>query len=104
MPDDLYEAEHLVPLTYGYRYTGAYNADGTYIFGFRVLEHEAAEVVLRISQMYADGMSPAKIAEALNAQGIPSPHGRMWCGAIIRGGRNRRVGRNEKVPPLETRN
>jgi len=92
MPDDLYEAEHLVPLPYGYRYTGAHNADGTYIFGFRVLEHETAAVVLRIFQMYADGMSPAKIADALNAQGIPGPHGRMWRDATIRGGRDRRTG------------
>ncbi|MBT9373437.1 recombinase family protein [Rhizobium sp. CSW-27] len=92
MPDDLYEAEHLVPLPYGYRYTGAYNADGTYIFGFRALEHETAAVVVRIFQMYADGMSPAKIADALNAESIPSPHGRMWRDATIRGGRNRRTG------------
>ncbi|MCO5734440.1 recombinase family protein [Rhizobium sp. SSA_523] len=92
MPDDLYEVEHLVPLPYGYRYTGAYNADGTYIFGFRTLEDETAAVVVRIFQMYADGMSPAKIADALNAAGIPTPHGRMWRDATIRGGRNRRTG------------
>ncbi len=91
-PDDLYDVEHLVRLPYGYRYTGAYNADRQYVFGYKVLDPEAADVVLRIFQMYADGMSPAKIAAVLNTQGVPSPHGRMWREATIRGNRVRRTG------------
>ncbi|MBO9194850.1 recombinase family protein [Rhizobium sp. 16-449-1b] len=92
MPDDLYEIEHLVPLPYGYRYTGAYNADGTYIFGFKVLDQEPAEVVLWIFQMYADGLSPAKIAAILTDEGVPGPGGRKWRGDLIRGDRIRRTG------------
>nr|WP_246780173.1 recombinase family protein [Rhizobium ruizarguesonis] len=42
--------------------------------------------------MYADGLSPAKIAAVLNTQGVPSPHGRMWRDATIRGDRARRTG------------
>lgn len=72
MPDDLYEVEHLVPLAYGYCYTGAYNNDQQYIFGFQVPEPGTAEIVQRIFQMYADGMSPAKIATILESEGIPS--------------------------------
>ena len=84
--------EHLVRLSYGYRYTGAYNADRQYVFGYKVLDPEAADIVLRIFQMYADGMSPAKIATFLNTQGVPSPHGRMWREATIRGNSVRRTG------------
>lgn len=91
-PDDLYEVEHLVRLPYGYRYTGAYNAARQYVFGYKVLDPEAADVVLRIFQMYVDGMSPAKIAAVLNMQGLPSPYGGTWRGAIIRGDRTQRSG------------
>ena len=62
------------------------------MFGYKVLDSEAADVVLRIFQMYADGMSPAKIAAVLNTQGVPSPHGRMWREATIRGNRALRTG------------
>jgi DNA invertase Pin-like site-specific DNA recombinase len=92
MPDELYEVEHLVPLPYGYHYTGAFNGDRRYVFGFKAIDCEPAEVISRIFQMYADGMSPAKIADVLNAEGIPSPHGRMWNAATIRGDRARRKG------------
>ena len=92
MPDDLYEVEHLVPLPYGYRYTGAYNPDGDYVFGFRAIDEEPAEVILRIFQLYAEGLSPAKIAEALNAEGISGPRGSKWRDTIIRGNRTRRTG------------
>ncbi|RVQ74134.1 recombinase family protein [Sinorhizobium medicae] len=91
-PDDLYEVEHLVRLPYGYRYTGAYNADRQYVFGYKVLDPEAADVVLRIFQMYADGMSPAKIAAVLNMEGVPSPYSGTWRDATIRGDRSRRSG------------
>nr|CAD7058711.1 DNA recombinase [Rhizobium sp. P007] len=37
-------------------------------------------------------MSPAKIAEALNAEGIPGPRGGKWRDTTIRGDRNRRTG------------
>jgi DNA invertase Pin-like site-specific DNA recombinase len=92
MPDDLYEVEHLVPLPYGYRYTGAYNTDQKHLFGFKAVDKEPAEVIVRIFQMYADGMSPAKIAEALNAEGTPGPRGGKWRDTTIRGNRARRTG------------
>ncbi|WP_312608363.1 recombinase family protein [Agrobacterium pusense] len=92
MPDNLYDVEHLVALPYGYRYTGAYNPDGDYVFGFKAIDKEPAEVILRVFQMYADGVSPAKIAEALNAEGIPGPRGGKWRDTIIRGDRARHTG------------
>ncbi|WP_216331787.1 recombinase family protein [Rhizobium sp. X9] len=92
MPDGLYDVNDLVPLPYGYRYTGAYDSNGTYVFGFKAGDKECAKVVRRIFRMYADGMSPAKIAEALNAEGIPGPRGGKWRDTTIRGDRNRRTG------------
>src|SRR5690606_28241418 len=92
MPDDLYDVDHLVPLPYGYRYTGAYDSNGTYVFGFKAIDEDCATVVRRIFQMYADGMSPAKIAAVLNDGGIPGPSGGKWRDTTIRGDRPRRTG------------
>ena len=38
-----------------------------------VIDEEAAPIVRRIFEMYASGISPMKIAEVLNKEGIPSP-------------------------------
>ena len=38
-----------------------------------VVDEEAAPIVRRIFEMYASGISPMKIAEVLNKEGIPSP-------------------------------
>lgn len=92
MPDELYEAEHLVPLSYGYRYTGAFNADRQYIFGFRVLDADAAQAVQQIFKLYAGGMSPAKIAALLNILGVIGPGGKPWRDSMIRGDRTQQNG------------
>ena len=57
MPDAIYEAEHLAPLSYGYGYTGAFNADRQYIFGFRKVDADAANAVQQIFRLYAEGIS-----------------------------------------------
>lgn len=38
-----------------------------------IIDEETAPIVRRIFEMYASGISPWKIAETLNAEGIPSP-------------------------------
>ena len=38
-----------------------------------VIDEETAPVVKRIFEMYASGISPRKIAETLNLEGVPSP-------------------------------
>ena len=38
-----------------------------------VIDEETAPIVKRIFEMYASGMSPRKISEILNLEGIPSP-------------------------------
>ncbi|WP_246697925.1 recombinase family protein [Rhizobium sp. WYCCWR 11128] len=91
MPDDLYEAERLVRLSYGYRYTGDFNADRQYIFGFTAVDADAAQVVQQIFQLYAEGMSPAKIAAGLNTLGVIGPRGKPWRDSMIRGDRAQRT-------------
>lgn len=92
VPDNLREAEHLVPLPFGYRYAGTCNADGQRIFGFKVVDPVAGDVVLRIFRMYAEGMAPAKIAGLLNVEGVAGPRGDVWRDAAIRGNRARGTG------------
>ncbi|MBB2677409.1 UNVERIFIED_ORG: DNA invertase Pin-like site-specific DNA recombinase [Rhizobium esperanzae] len=92
VPDDLREAGHLVPLPFGYRYAGACNADGQRIFGFTAVDADAANAVQQIFQLYAEGMSPAKIAALLNTLGIAGPRGNAWRDATIRGDRTQRTG------------
>ena len=78
-------------LAYGYRVVGA--AKGLN----REIVPERAAVVRRIFDDYADGISPRKIAAALNDDGIPSPSGGKWNDSTIRGNAKKRDGmlRNE---------
>ncbi len=58
---------------------------------------ERAAIVRRIFDDYADGLSPRRIAAALNSEGIPSPSGGKWNDSTIRGNAKKRDGmlRNE---------
>lgn len=92
VPDDLREEKHFAPLPFGYRYAGACNADGQRIFGFKVVDPVAADVIRRIFRMYTEGMAPTKIAALLNAEGVAGPRGSIWREATIRGNRARGTG------------
>ncbi len=87
VPDDLREEKHFAPLPFGYRYSGACNVDGQRIFGFKVVDPVAADVVRRIFSLYAEGMAPTKIAALLNVEGVAGPRGSIWRDAAIRGNR-----------------
>ena len=87
VPDDLREEKHFAPLPFGYRYSGACNADGQRIFGFKVVDPVAADVIRRIFGMYAEGTAPTKIAALLNVEGVAGPRGSIWRDAAIRGNR-----------------
>ena len=58
---------------------------------------EHAAIVRRIFDDYANGLSPRRIAAALNAEGVPSPSGGRWNNSTIRGNAKKRDGmlRNE---------
>jgi DNA invertase Pin-like site-specific DNA recombinase len=79
-------------ITYGYRAVTRLDAEGAPVRGDRVIAAEQAAVVRRIFQDYARGMSPKKIAEALNLERIPGPHGGRWGGSTINGNRARGTG------------
>ena len=53
--------------------------------GERRINEAEAEVIRRVLQTYADGLSPRHIAHALNEEGVPGPRGRPWCDTTIRG-------------------
>lgn len=79
-------------LTYGYRAVHKMDANGAPIRGDRVISAEEAAVVRRIFADYAKGISPKKIAEALNVESIPGPQGGQWGASTIHGNRERGTG------------
>lgn len=64
------------------------------IYGYKVrrgepgildVDPETSKVVKRIFEAYADGVSPRKIADSLNRDGVPSPRGGAWNASTING-------------------
>ncbi len=51
----------------------------------REIDESEAVIVKRIFEAYANGKSPRKIAEELNALNIPSPRGGTWAASAIYG-------------------
>ena len=60
--------------------------------GDRRIDPDETAVIRRIFADFAEGKSPRKIARALNAEGIPGPHGRQWRDTAIRGHLQRGTG------------
>jgi site-specific DNA recombinase len=79
-------------LTYGYRVVTQLDAKGEPLRGDRDIHPAEAEVVRRIFRDYAKGISPKKIAEALNVERIPGPQGGQWGTSTIHGNRERCTG------------
>jgi site-specific DNA recombinase len=79
-------------LTYGYKVVQKFSAQGEPIRGDRVIDAQEAAVVTRIFDDYAKGISPKKIAEALNLARIPGPQGGQWGASTIHGNRERGTG------------
>lgn len=60
--------------------------------GHRAVDEAEARVVRRIFRDYGAGLSPKRIAHALNAEGIPSPRGSAWAPSAINGSRAKGTG------------
>ncbi|AYM81058.1 recombinase family protein [Agrobacterium tumefaciens] len=73
--------------TYGYRVVHRLDTRGEPIRGERDIIEEQAEIVRRIFRDYAAGKGPRRIAAELNRENIPSPTGKRWNDATIRGNR-----------------
>lgn len=79
-------------LTYGYSAMHKIAPNGETVRSDRVINAEEAAVVRRIFEDYAKGISPKKIAEQLNVEGIPGPQGGQWGASTIHGNRERGTG------------
>lgn len=77
-------------ICYGYRLVA--NSDGHGGRGHREIDAPQAAVVRQIFADYAAGVSPKRIALALNARGIPGPRGGAWAPSAINGDRGKGTG------------
>ncbi|MBW4329876.1 recombinase family protein [Stakelama sp. CBK3Z-3] len=78
-----------VGIAYGYCMANRIDANGRAVRGLREIDPEQAAVVRRVFAEYADGLSPKRIAERLNAEGIPGPRGTRWRATTLRPDRTR---------------
>ncbi|PKQ10438.1 MAG: resolvase [Alphaproteobacteria bacterium HGW-Alphaproteobacteria-1] len=79
-------------LCYGYDVLPGTEVRGHVEYGKRAVNPEQAVVIERIFEDYARGLSPKKIAEALNMERIPAPRGGHWGSSTINGNRDRGTG------------
>ncbi len=86
--------EGLAPagICYGYRPIHELDAKGEVSRGKREIVEEQADIIRRIFEEYAIGLSPRAIAKRLNIEGILSPRGGQWVASAINGSRARKSG------------
>jgi site-specific DNA recombinase len=77
---------------YGYKNIVKFTEAGDPIKGDRTIIPTEAATIIRIFNDYSNGISPKKIAEALNAEHIPGPSGRGWGASTLHGNRERGTG------------
>ncbi|WP_374292947.1 recombinase family protein [Paenirhodobacter enshiensis] len=77
---------------YGYTVLRHMGADGEIQRGDREINTEEAAVVRRIFTAYAEGMSPNRIADQLNREGLAGPRGGKWDKSTIHGNPKRGTG------------
>lgn len=86
--------EGLAPagICYGYRPIHEMDSRGEVSRGKREIIEEQSDIIRRIFEEYASGVSPRAIARGLNADGIQSPRGGQWLASAINGSRARKSG------------
>lgn len=86
--------EGLAPagICYGYRPVHEMDARGEVSRGKREIIEEQADIIRRIFEEYATGLSPRRVAQHLNQEGVPSPRGGQWVASAINGSRARKSG------------
>ncbi|RJL15835.1 recombinase family protein [Paracoccus siganidrum] len=77
---------------FGYTVLRSLTEDGEIRRGDREINPDEAAILRRIFQSYADGLSPNRIADLLNQEGIPGPRGRAWDKSTIHGNPKRGTG------------
>jgi DNA invertase Pin-like site-specific DNA recombinase len=76
-------------ICFGYKVEKKLDTHGELIKGDREIIDNEAEVIRRIFKDYAAGISPKKIAFALNEEGVACPSGKTWGQSTINGNRRR---------------
>ena len=76
-------------IAYGYRMANRIDANGRAVRGLREIDPDQAAIVRRVFQEYANRISPKRIAERLNAEGVPGPRGGRWRATTLRPDRTR---------------
>lgn len=76
-------------LTYGYDVVPVLYGEKR---GVRTVNQAQAAIVVRIFREYADGVSPKRIAKALNRDGVPGPRAKDWAASTIHGQAGRGTG------------
>ncbi|WP_425044985.1 recombinase family protein [Primorskyibacter sp. S87] len=79
-------------ITYGYDVVRNIQPDGEISTGERIINEEQSEVVRRIFEDYAAGISPRAIASVLNKEGVAGPRGAGWGASTIYGNWRRGTG------------
>jgi DNA invertase Pin-like site-specific DNA recombinase len=79
-------------LSYGYRLGQQRDANGDRIRGLRDIDPAQAEIIRWIFEQYANGVSPATIAQNLNDRRVPAPQEKYWRDDTIRGDGKRQAG------------
>ncbi|OBV10981.1 Recombinase [Erythrobacter dokdonensis DSW-74] len=77
---------------YGYRNCHRAGDDGRIRLGIREIIEEQAQILRRIYQEYADGMSPNQIARRLNNENVVGPRNGVWKANSISGDHKRKNG------------
>jgi len=77
---------------YGYKVLRSLRDDGELNRGDLEINTDQAAIVVRIFQAYVEGMSPNKIADMLNQEGIAGPRGPCWDKSTIHGNPKRGTG------------
>ncbi|CAD0186247.1 DNA-invertase hin [Ruegeria sp. THAF57] len=78
--------------SYGYDVVRRLEADGSQATGERKINPDQAIIIIRIFEDYVAGISPRKIAQALNEDGVPGPRGKAWGASTIHGNISRGTG------------
>lgn len=78
--------------SYGYKAAPRLDENGEPIRGLREIVPEEAAIVRQIFEEYLAGQSLKRIADDLNAQGVPSPGGGLWYSSTLVGTASRGSG------------
>lgn len=79
-------------LAYGYDVVKKIGDDGEIVRGILAINEAEAAIIRRIFDDTLAGVSARAIVKALNAEGVPSPSGKLWATNVIHGDRIRANG------------